>query len=166
MHAVDEQYVERRPAGLWTERGPIRLRQRLMRHGQHRAVEIGKDNAPRFVDNDCHAERFIEPENRAGLGRPRRIVLARDRDDWRVRQAAAQAVQLAEEEEDRGVGGTNGVEDVARDSDEIGFLLEEIVDGPAERFRNVGLALIRPPRRLAIELPETQMQVGEVSELQ
>ena len=58
------------------------------------------------------------------------------------------------------------MEDVARDDDEIGALLEEIVDRPPECFRNVRLPLIRPLRRLAIELPEAQVQVGEVGELQ
>ena len=54
---------------------------------------------------------------------------------------------------------------IARDDNQLRLLLEKIVHGPLEHFRDIYLALVRALGRLPVELPEAQMQVGEVREL-
>ena len=85
IDAVRDQNIDRRSAGLRPQRGTIGPRQRLLRHGQHRAVERRQHDAARFFDRDLDAERFVEPQDRAGLGRARRVVLARNRYHGRLR---------------------------------------------------------------------------------
>src|SRR5260370_35508058 len=57
------------------------------------------------------------------------------------------------------------MKDVSRDDDQIRLLLEQVVHGAAKHFRDVRLALIGALRRLAIELPEAEVQAREVGEL-
>ena len=57
------------------------------------------------------------------------------------------------------------VEDVTGDDDQVGPLLQQIVDGPPAGFCDVRLPLIRSPGRLPVELAEAQMQVSEVGKL-
>src|SRR5438477_6562578 len=74
-------------------------------------------------------------------------------------------MQLAEEEQNRGVRRPDGMKDVSGDDDQVRLLLQQIVHRPAKHFRDIRLTLIRALRRLAIELPEAEMQVREVGEL-
>src|ERR671934_2511447 len=46
-----------------------------------------------------------------------------------------------------------------------GALLGQIVNGAAKHFRHIRLTLICALRRLAVKLPETEVQVGKVREL-
>src|SRR5438094_6287772 len=85
--------------------------------------------------------------------------------DRRVGQSHAQPLQLLEAEQDRGIRGPDGVEDVARYDDQVRTLDEQVVHRPAERLGDVGLALIPPSRRLPVVLAEAEVQVGEVREL-
>ena len=86
-------------------------------------------------------------------------------DDGRVRQPRSDALQLLEEEEDRGIRRPDRMEDVACNHDQLGLLLEQVVHHPAERLRDVRLALVRTPWRLPVELAEPEVKVGEVREL-
>ena len=54
---------------------------------------------------------------------------------------------------------------VTRDHDQLRLLLQQIVDGALEDFRDVNLTLVRALRRLPVELAEPEVQVGEVREL-
>ena len=74
-------------------------------------------------------------------------------------------MQLAEEEEDRGIRRPDRMENVAGNDDQLGLLLEQVVHHPAERLRDVRLALVRTPWRLPVELAEPEVKVGEVREL-
>jgi len=57
------------------------------------------------------------------------------------------------------------VEDVAYEEDQVRALSQHVVHRPAERFGDVGLALIPSPWRLSVVLAEAEVQVGEVREL-
>src|SRR5882672_9737829 len=92
-------------------------------------------------------------------------MVAGDHDDGRIRQARPHALHLLEEEENRRIRRPDRVEDVPREHDQIGALLEQVVDRAAERLGDVRLALIPAARRLPVELAESQVQVGEVREL-
>src|SRR5690349_10149481 len=93
-------------------------------------------------------------------------MLSRDHHDGRIRESRAHAVQLVEQVQNRRIGRANGVEDVARQQDQVRPLDQEIVDRPAEGLRDVRLALIAAPGRLPVILAEAQVEVGEVGEFQ
>ena len=57
------------------------------------------------------------------------------------------------------------MEQITGNDDQLGFLLQEIVDRAFEDFGDIDLTLVRALRRLPVELAEPQMQVGEVGEL-
>jgi len=162
--AVNQQHIVGRPA-LRSHRRPLRLNQRLMRHRQDRAIEPGKGEVARFIDHDVDTERLVQSEDGSGLRRPRRVVVAGNHDDGSIRKAGAQPVQLLEEKQDRRIGGADGVEDVAGEKNELRALLEHVVHGPLERLGDVRLALVPAPRRLPVVLAETEVEIGEVSEL-
>ncbi|HYT62946.1 MAG TPA: hypothetical protein VEL50_03560, partial [Gemmatimonadales bacterium] len=86
-------------------------------------------------------------------------------DDGSAWQASPQPLQLSETIEDGGVGWPDGVKQVASDHDQLGFLLQDVVNSPLENLGDIHLTLVRALGGLAIELPEAQVQVGEMSEL-
>jgi hypothetical protein len=92
-------------------------------------------------------------------------VLACDHDNGGVGQSSPQSVQLAKTVQDGGIGGPYRVKQIARDDNQLGLLLEEIVHRPLEHFRDIHLALVRTLGGLAVELTEAEVQVGEVREL-
>ena len=161
---MQEQYIARR-AALRPERRALGLDHRLVRGGEDGAVQLGKSQVARLIHHDLDTERFIQAEDRPGLHGPRRVVLSGDHHDRRVRQARAQPVQLPEQEQDRRIGGPDGMEDVARQHDEVGPLHQEVVHRAAERLGYVRLALIPAPGRLPVVLAEAEVEIGEVSEL-
>ena len=165
IHAVREQHVDGRAARFGPQRRTFCLCERLLRHREHGAIELGQDDAACFFDRDFHTQRLVQPQDRARLRRSRGVVLSGNRDDGRRRQAAAEAMQLAEEEEDRGIRRPDRMENVAGNDDQLGLLLEQVVHHPAERLRDVRLALVRTPWRLPVELAEPEVKVGEVREL-
>src|SRR6267143_5280542 len=57
------------------------------------------------------------------------------------------------------------MKDVARHHDEIRPLREQVVHRAPERLGDVRFALVTPARRLPVELPEPEVEVGEVGEL-
>jgi hypothetical protein len=58
------------------------------------------------------------------------------------------------------------VEHVAREQHQIRPLAEQVVHRPAERVRDVRLALVPAARRLPLVLAEAEVQVGEVGDPQ
>src|ERR1044072_8963260 len=90
---------------------------------------------------------------------------AGDQHDRRFRESGAKSLQLLKAEQNGGVRRPDGVEEIAGDDDQVGLLLEHVVDGALEHFCDVRLALIRPPRSLPVELAEPEVQIGEVGEL-
>jgi len=164
QHAVQHQDVVR-GAALRTQRRPLRLHQRLVRHRQHRAVEPRERDAPGLIRDHVDPQRLIQLEDRPCLDRAWRVVIPRDDDDGRVRQPGPQPVQLLEQEQDRRIGGPDGVEDVARHHDQVGPLHQQVVHGAAERLGDVRLPLIPAARRLPVVLAEPEVEVGEVGEL-
>jgi hypothetical protein len=74
-------------------------------------------------------------------------------------------MQLPEAVQNRGVRRPNRVKQIAGDDDQIRLLLEDIVHRAPKRFGDVDLALVRPFRRLPVELAKPEMQIGEMGEL-
>ena len=167
VHAVGDEHVERGPppAGFRTQRGTVGSSERLLRHREDRAVELGKNDPARCFDRDFDTEGFIETQDAPRLGGARRVVLARDHDDRRVGQTGPQPLEVAETVQDRGVGWPDRVKQVAGDDDQLRLLLQDVVDRTLEDLGDVHLPLIRALGRLPVELPEAQVQVGEVREL-
>ena len=78
--AMGNEDVESR-AALGAERRRLVPHQRLMRHGEHGAVEPGEHDAARVLHRDLDTERLVQPEDRARLGGARGIVVAGDYHD-------------------------------------------------------------------------------------
>ena len=135
-----------------------------MRHGEHRKIERRVDQAPCLVRRDVDAELLEEPEDRAGLDRPRGVVIPRDENDRGVGQRLAQPLELTEGEDDRRVGGPNRVEEITGDDNRVGSRRDDPVDGGAEGVRDVGFALVDAGRRLPVVLPDAEVGVGDVGE--
>ena len=92
------------------------------------------------------------------------VALARDHDDGSVRESSPHPMQLAEAVENRGIGRSYRVKQVAGNHDQVGLLLQQVVHRPLEHLRDIDLALIRTLGRLPVELAEPEVQVGEVRE--
>ena len=91
-------------------------------------------------------------------------MVARDEDDRRVGQRLAQPLELLEGEDDRRVGGTDGVEEVAGDDDGVRARGDDPVHRQAEGAGDVRLSLVDAGRGLAMILPNAQVGIGEVSQ--
>ncbi len=137
----------------------------MLRDGEDRAIQLGKYDSARVLDCNLDSQRFVQSQDRPGFARTWGVVLAGDDDDRRGRQAGPQPVQLAKTVQDGGVRGPHRVKQIARDDNQLRFLLEEIVHRPLEHFRDIHLALVRALGRLPIELAEPEVEVGEVREL-
>jgi hypothetical protein len=57
------------------------------------------------------------------------------------------------------------VKQITGDDDQIGILLEHVVDRTFEDFGDVHFTLVGPLGRLPVELAEAEVEVGEVREL-
>ncbi len=73
-------------------------------------------------------------------------------------------LELPEGEDDRGVGGADGVEQVAGHDDRVGTRRDDAVDRDAERLGDVGLTLIDAGRGLSVVLPDAEVGIGDVGE--
>jgi hypothetical protein len=132
-------------------------------HREHGEVELGIHQAARLVGGHVHAELLEQPEDGAGLDRPRRVVVARDEHDRRPGQRLAQPLQLTEGENDGGVGGAHRVKEIARDEDQIRTRGDDPVHGEPEGAGHVGFALVDAGRSLAVVLARPEVGVGKVS---
>jgi len=74
----------------------------------------------------------------------------------------AQPRKLRERFDDRAVGGTHRVEEIARDEDGVDTARDDGLDRRPERVGDVGLALVGAVGRQPLELPEAEMGVGKV----
>ena len=113
-----------------------------MRHGEHREIERGIHQPPRLVGHDVTPTSSNSRRMLAGLRRPGRVVIAGDQHDRRAGQRLAKPLELPEGEDDRGVGGPDGMEEIAGDDDGIGTGGDHAVDGergtPARRRPRAG----------------------------
>ena len=91
-------------------------------------------------------------------------MVARDHHKGRVRQSGPQALELLEEEEDRGIRRPDGVKDIARQHDQVRALSDQIIYRAPERIGDIRLALVATPGGLPLVLAESEVQVGEVGE--
>ena len=109
-----------------------------------------------------NAERGEEAQDAQRLARPRHVVIAGDDDDDRVGQLAYEPRELREGVENRGVRRPHRVKHVPRDQHEIRTQFDDAIDGACERLRHIPLPLIDAGGGGALELPEPEMQVGEM----
>ena len=91
-------------------------------------------------------------------------MIAGDEDDRRVGQRLAQPLELMEGEDDRRVGGANGVEEVPGDDDGVGARRDHAVDRGAKGVRDVGFPLVDAARGLPVVLPDAEMGIGDMGE--
>ena len=105
-----------------------------------------------------------ELENAARLRRPRRVVIAGDEDDHRVRQRLRQPRELNERVENRLIRRANGVKDVARENDDVRRQRDDAIDGRAKGRGDVGFPLIDAAGSQSLVLPVTEMQIGQMNQ--
>src|SRR5687768_2099074 len=91
-------------------------------------------------------------------------MIAGDEYDRRLGQRLAEPPELLEGEDDRGVGGSDGVEEIAGEDDRVRTRRDDPVHGEPEGAGNVGLSLVDAGRDLTMVLPNSQMEIGEVSQ--
>jgi hypothetical protein len=96
--------------------------------------------------------------------RARGVVVPGNEDDRRVGQCLAQPLELAEGEDDGGVGGPDGVEEIPGDDDGIRPRGDHAVDRGPEGVPDVGFALVDAKWRLTVVLPDAQVGIGDVGE--
>ena len=149
---------------LRPERGSSGADEGRVGDGQHGQIERGIDQPPCLVGSDVHTELLEQPEDRAGLGGARGVVVAGDQHDGGVRQRLAQALELPEREDDGGVGGADRVKQVAGHDHRVGPGGDHRVHRGTECVRDVGLALIDAGGGLAVVLTETEMRIGDVGQ--
>ncbi len=92
-------------------------------------------------------------------------MVARDHYHRRIGERLANPLELPERKNDGEIGGPHRVEQITRDDDRVGPRGDDGIHRGAKRVRDVGLALVDAGRRLAIVLPEPEVQVGEMGDL-
>ncbi len=155
------------PIGLGTLRTQRRAsapHQSLVGNREHREVERRIHQAARLIGGDVDAQLLEQPQDRAGLGRAGRIVVAGDEHDRRAGQRLAEPLELPEGEDDRGVGRADGVEQIPGHDDRVRARRDDVVHRQAEGVRDVGLALIDAGGGLPVVLPDAEVRVGDMGE--
>jgi len=90
-------------------------------------------------------------------------VVAGYHHDPRLGQIRPQPAELDESVQNRWIRRPDGVKDVARDEDEIGFELDYLVDHPPHGGCDISLTLVDAGGGLSLVLPETEMYVSQVN---
>ena len=93
-------------------------------------------------------------------------MVSGDEHDGGFRQRFPQPLELPEGKDDGVVGRSNGMEEVARNDNDIGAGGDDPVNSGPKSLGDVRLALIDAARRLPVILPESQVQVGNVGQFQ
>src|SRR5215217_3491658 len=91
-------------------------------------------------------------------------MVARYQYDRCVRKRLAKTLELAEGEDDGGVGGSYRVKQISGDDYDVRRRGDDAVDGGAERLRHVGLSLVDAACRLPMVLPDAEVRVRNVCE--
>ena len=92
-------------------------------------------------------------------------MVAGDDDDRRLgAKRVAQALELPEREDDRGVGRTHRVKQVAGDYDHVGALRDDVVDHAAEGVGDVGFPLVDASGGLAVVLADSEVGIRDMGE--
>jgi hypothetical protein len=89
-------------------------------------------------------------------------VVAGDEDDRSVGQRVAEALELAEGEDDGGVGRAHRMKEIAGQEHRVGPGRDHSVNRRTEGVRHIGLSLVDAGGGLPVVLPETEMRVGYV----
>ena len=128
------------------------------------AVNFGDPSEKKTCFNSNMAE-YIAALTEVFMGiRAGHVVIAGDHDHIRVRQRLHQTLELQEGVDDGRIRGADRVKHVPRNHDEFRAQRDRLIDDLPEHVRNVRLALVDASRSRALELPEAEMQVGEMQE--
>ena len=149
---------------LGAKRRPRSAHQGLMRDSEHRQVVRRIDEPARLVGGDVHPQLLEQPEDRAGLAGPGRVVVAGDEHDRRVRQCLAETLELTEGEDDSRVGGPDRVEQVAGHDDRVRPGCDDTVDGEPKGLGDVGFPLVDAGRGLPVVLSDAEVGIGDMGE--
>ena len=160
---MEEQHAVARSA-LRPEQWTIGADECLVRHGEDRKIELGEFQPASLIGHDMHTNLLEQPEDAPRLRQPGRVVVAGDQDDRCIGKPFAQALELLERKDDGGVGGTNGVEEVAGHDDGVGPVGNDTVDGQPKGPCDIRLALVDACRVLTVVLSNAEVGVGDVRE--
>ena len=92
-------------------------------------------------------------------------MVAGDQHDRRLGQRLAKPLELAEGEDDGGVGRANGVKQIPGHHHDLGARGDNAVHGRPERLGDVRFALVDAGGGLAMILPRPEVRVGDMGEL-
>jgi hypothetical protein len=129
-------------AALGPKRRSVRSDQRLVRYCGDAEVERLVDETPGGIRRHLDPELLEQPENGAGLHRPRSVVIPGDEHDWGAGECLPEALELTKGEHDRGVGGPHRVKQISGKDDHVGLSSDDTIDSGPEGPGDVGLALI------------------------
>jgi hypothetical protein len=80
-------------------------------------------------------------------------------------KAVTEPLELAEGEDDCGVGGSDAVKEITGNDHHVGSGSDNPINGSPERLGDVGFPLVDAGGRLTVVLPDAQMGIGDVGEL-
>jgi hypothetical protein len=146
------------------KRGWLWRQHRLARDREDAEVELGIDQPAWLVGGDVDSELLEEPKDRAGLYGSRRIMVAGDENDGRVRQGFAEPLELPKRKDDGVVRRTDGMKQIARDDHRIGPGGYHAVDGVSECLSDVCFPLIEASRSLPVVLPDSEVRIGDMGQ--
>ena len=92
-------------------------------------------------------------------------MIAGDQQNGGMWKAVTEPLKLPEGEDDRGVGRSDAMKEIAGDDYRVGSGSNNPIDGSPERLGDVGFPLVDASRRLTVVLPDAQMGIGDVGEL-
>src|SRR5215210_2282876 len=91
-------------------------------------------------------------------------MVSRYQHDRCFRKGLAKALELAEGEDDGGVGGPYRVKQISGDDNDVRRHGDDAVDGGAKGLSHVGLSLVDAACRLPMVLPDAEVRIRDVCE--
>jgi hypothetical protein len=149
---------------LRLQEGPLGHEQRLAGDREDAEIELRIDQPAGLGCGDFDSHLLEQAQNRAGLDRARGVVVPRDQDDGCVREGLAEALKLAEGEEDRVVGGSHRVKQVSSDDNHVRRRGDDAVYGGAKSLGYIGLSLVDAAWSLPVVLTDAEMRIRDVCE--
>ncbi len=133
---------------------------------KNRRVQLGEGQPPGLVVHHVDVGDLGEqPQDRSGLDRLGRIVVAGDDHDPRVRRLGREPDQLAERIGDRRVRRPDGVEDVTGDQEQLRLERRRALQRLAERPGDIPLSQVDSLRVRPMIGPIAEVQVRDVDDL-
>src|SRR5256714_4952520 len=130
-----------------------------VRNRQDREIVLVDANPARFSLDDRDAELPEQTKDAASLARSRRVVIAGDDHDFRVRQRPLETLELHERRKNRGIRRPHCVENIASHQHQLRAQLDYPINDRFEGLSDINLSLIDAGLGLSLVLSESEMDV-------